>query len=84
MHLTLVLSQKALRLLSLSKNISSIELRTRQTDKQSISQDPDLVGCIKIAKDILRKVEGKKSLTVRHESYTLFTPLEWVEDIDVN
>jgi hypothetical protein len=66
------------------KNISSIELRTRQEDEEKISQDPELVACIKIAKDILQKAEGKKSLTVRHESYTLFTLRKWVKKIEVN
>jgi len=74
----------ALRILSLLKNITSIELRTRQEDEEKISQDPELVACIKVAKDILRKAEGQRALTIRHESYTLFTLRKWMKKIDVN
>lgn len=49
MHTT----QNILRILSLSKNISSIELRTCLEDEEKISQDPELIVCIKTAKDTL-------------------------------
>ncbi|KAF8063486.1 hypothetical protein FPV67DRAFT_247068 [Lyophyllum atratum] len=80
-----LVNAKTLGMLSSLKNIRSIELITLQTSPENIVKDLELVACIKLARDMLRKASGKAWLGVHHEGHTAkgVTSTSWSKELEV-
>ncbi|EDR09179.1 uncharacterized protein LACBIDRAFT_296541 [Laccaria bicolor S238N-H82] len=74
----------ALLLLSSLKDLVNIELHTDVLSEAAIGNNARLADCIKIAKEMLRKREGTKSLIVSHFAYKHTWLHGWSKNIELD